>query len=58
MNKYYKNILFIIFITALLLFVFNHWLGINLFGQITILLVGIYAIYLNLHARLVERNDS
>lgn len=57
MNKYFKNVLAIVVISALLLFVFNYWLGINLIGQVIILLVGIYAIYLNMHALVVERKD-
>ncbi|MFD1173573.1 hypothetical protein [Oceanobacillus picturae] len=58
MNKYFKNVLAIVVISALLLFVFNYWLGINLIGQVIILLVGIYAIYLNIHALVVEKKDS
>lgn len=58
MNKYFKNVLAIVVISALLLFVFNYWLGINLIGQVIILLVGIYAIYLNMHALVIERKDS
>jgi hypothetical protein len=58
MNKYFKNVLAIVVISALLLFVFNYWLGINLIGQVIILLVGIYAIYLNMHALVIEKNDS
>jgi hypothetical protein len=57
MNKYFKNVLAIVVISALLLFVFNYWLGINLIGQVIILLVGIYAIYLNMHALVIERKD-
>lgn len=57
MNKYFKNVLAIVVISALLLFVFNYWLGINLIGQVIILLVGIYAIYLNMHALVVEMKD-
>lgn len=58
MNKYFKYVLAIVVISALLLFVFNYWLGINLIGQVIILLVGIYAIYLNIHALVVEKKDS
>ncbi|MGP4064425.1 hypothetical protein ACTWPF_05830 [Oceanobacillus sp. M65] len=58
MNKYLKNVLAIVVISALLLFVFNYWLGINLIGQVIILLVGIYATYLNIHALVVEKKDS
>lgn len=58
MNKYFKYVLAIVLISALLLFVFNYWLGINLIGQVIILLVGIYAIYLNIHALVVEKKDS
>ncbi|WP_182858809.1 hypothetical protein [Oceanobacillus picturae] len=57
MNKYFKNVLAIVVISALLLFVFNYWLGINLIGQVIILLVEIYAIYLNMHALVIERKD-
>ena len=58
MNKYFKNVLAIVVISALLLFVFNYWLGINLIGQVIILLVGTYAIYLNMHALVIERKVS
>lgn len=33
MNKYFKNVLAIVVISALLLFVFNYWLGINLIDK-------------------------
>ncbi|AVR00001.1 hypothetical protein OBCHQ24_13595 [Oceanobacillus iheyensis] len=57
MNKYFRNVLAIVVISAMLLFVFNYWLGFNLIGQVIILLVGIYAIYLNMHALVIERKD-
>jgi len=56
MNKYYRNIITIIFIVIIFLMLFTYWLNLNFgYGQIFLIIAGGYGIYQNLKAQIKER---
>lgn len=57
MNKYHKNIVALTVILMISLFLFAYWLNLNFgYGQMFLLLAGVYGIYLNCkEAKLKER---
>ncbi|GAB3789507.1 hypothetical protein [Virgibacillus kimchii] len=59
MNKYYRNIIAIILILIIFLTLFPYWLNLNFgYWQIILIFAGAYGIYLNVKAKLIERNQA
>ncbi|WP_170138765.1 hypothetical protein [Oceanobacillus chungangensis] len=58
MNKYYRNIITIIFIVIFLI-LFTYWVNLNFgYGQLFLIIAGGYGIYLNLKAQLKVRKQT